>query len=74
MRRQQTFARPSRFPSPRRKRHVIPEELFSDILAREPGVTRWLDAPALDALFDPRRYLGESAAYLERVLASHPED
>jgi 3-carboxy-cis,cis-muconate cycloisomerase len=56
------------------RRAVAEDAHLRDILAREPGVTRWLDAPALDTLFDPRRYLGESAAYLERVLASHPED
>jgi len=56
------------------RRAVAEDAHLRDILAREPGVSRWLDAPALDALFDPRLYLGESGAYLERVLASHPRD
>ena len=56
-------------------RNAVAEDAhLRDVLAREPGVSRWLDAAALDALFDPRQYLGESAAYLERVLASHPRD
>jgi 3-carboxy-cis,cis-muconate cycloisomerase len=56
-------------------RRAVAEDLhLRDILAREPRVTQWLDAPALEALFDPSRYLGESAAYLARVLASHPMD
>jgi 3-carboxy-cis,cis-muconate cycloisomerase len=54
------------------RRAVAEDAHLRDILARDPAVTRWLDAPGLDALFDPRRYLGASAAYLERVLASHP--
>ena len=56
------------------RRAVADGAHLRDILAGDPGVTRWLDAPAIDALFDPRGYLGESAAYLERALASHSED
>jgi 3-carboxy-cis,cis-muconate cycloisomerase len=44
-----------------------------DVLARDPQVAGRLDAEALDRLFDPRRYLGESAAYIERILASRAE-
>ena len=42
-----------------------------DILAQEPEVTARFDAAALDRLFDPMRYLGESRAFIERVLAAH---
>jgi 3-carboxy-cis,cis-muconate cycloisomerase len=42
-----------------------------DILEREPEVARLLDAQALDRLFDPARYLGESDAFIERALAGH---
>jgi 3-carboxy-cis,cis-muconate cycloisomerase len=56
------------------RRAVAQDAHLRDILAGDPGVTRWLGAPALAALFDPRGYLGESAAYVERVLASHSED
>ena len=43
-----------------------------DILAQEPGVSRFLDAQALDRLFDPVEYLGESRGFIERALAAHP--
>ncbi|MGE5170834.1 MAG: 3-carboxy-cis,cis-muconate cycloisomerase [Rudaea sp.] len=40
-----------------------------EILRAEPAVRDTLDASALDALFDPAKYLGESRAYVERVLS-----
>lgn len=43
-----------------------------DILLREPQVTAVLDRDAIERLFDPARYLGESGAYIERALANHP--
>jgi 3-carboxy-cis,cis-muconate cycloisomerase len=43
-----------------------------DNLAQEPAVSRLLDAPALDRLFDPLRYLGETRAFIERALVNHP--
>ncbi len=43
-----------------------------DILAQEPGVSRFLDGQALDRLFDPVEYLGESRGFIERALAAHP--
>lgn len=42
-----------------------------DILASEPGVSALLDAQTLDRLFDPAAYLGESLAFVDRVLAAH---
>lgn len=41
------------------------------ILAAEPTVTAHLDTAGLHALFDPARYLGQSAAFTARVLASY---
>jgi 3-carboxy-cis,cis-muconate cycloisomerase len=43
-----------------------------DILERQPAVSAVLDAQALERLFDPSQYLGESAAYIDRALAAHP--
>jgi hypothetical protein len=43
-----------------------------DILLAEPGVSDILDGTAVDRLFDPAGYLGESAAYIERALARYP--
>ena len=43
-----------------------------DILAQEPQVSHALGAGALDRLFDPSQYLGETHAFIERALARHP--
>jgi 3-carboxy-cis,cis-muconate cycloisomerase len=43
-----------------------------DILRAEPTVRDALDASALDALFDPANDLGQSRAYVERVLSRLP--
>jgi len=43
-----------------------------DILLQEPQVTAVLDRAAIERLFDPARYLGESGAFIERALAGHP--
>ena len=42
-----------------------------DILLQEPQVAAVLDRAAIERLFDPARYLGESAAFIERALAGH---
>jgi 3-carboxy-cis,cis-muconate cycloisomerase len=42
-----------------------------DILAREPALSGTLDPSALDRLFDPARYLGETRALIARALARH---
>jgi 3-carboxy-cis,cis-muconate cycloisomerase len=42
-----------------------------DILAREPALSGTLDPPALDRLFDPIRYLGETRTLIVRALARH---
>lgn len=42
-----------------------------DILEREATIGRALDRKALDRLFDPARYIGESRAFIERALARH---
>jgi 3-carboxy-cis,cis-muconate cycloisomerase len=42
-----------------------------DILASDPRVSAVLDAKTLDRLFDPAAYLGESRAFVDRVLAAH---
>jgi 3-carboxy-cis,cis-muconate cycloisomerase len=43
-----------------------------DILLAEPTVRGALDQDAIDRLFDPTGYLGESSAYIERALIRHP--
>jgi 3-carboxy-cis,cis-muconate cycloisomerase len=43
-----------------------------EILAQEPKVAQFLDAQALERLFDPLRYLGETQAFIDRALAAHP--
>ena len=43
-----------------------------DILAQEAKVAQVLDAQALERLFDPLQYLGETHAFIERALAGHP--
>ena len=43
-----------------------------DILAQEPQVSHALGAGALDRLFDPSQYLGETHVFIERALARHP--
>jgi 3-carboxy-cis,cis-muconate cycloisomerase len=42
------------------------------ILADEPAVSGVLDRDAIDRLFDPAGYPGESHAYIERALAGYP--
>jgi adenylosuccinate lyase len=39
-----------------------------DVLAETPQARDALDASALQALFDPLRYLGSNDAYIDRVL------
>lgn len=41
-----------------------------DLLAAHPDISRHLDRPALAALCDPARYLGQSGHMVDRVLAS----
>jgi 3-carboxy-cis,cis-muconate cycloisomerase len=54
-------------------RRVAAEGLhLRHILERDPKVSGSLDAQALDRLFDPEQYLGESGAYIERALARYP--
>lgn len=43
-----------------------------DILHAEPDVSAVLDRDAIDRLFDPAGYLGESDAYIERALVRYP--
>jgi len=43
-----------------------------DILAGEPDVVKRLGRERIDALFDPKRCIGESSALIERALARHP--
>ena len=43
-----------------------------EVLRAVPEVASALDATALDRLFDPAGYLGESSRYIERALAAHP--
>jgi 3-carboxy-cis,cis-muconate cycloisomerase len=43
-----------------------------EILAHEPRVRALLDAAALERLFEPARYLGESRAFIERALQAYP--
>ncbi|MEP7061818.1 MAG: 3-carboxy-cis,cis-muconate cycloisomerase [Betaproteobacteria bacterium] len=43
---------------------------LGDALKRDPRVTQWLDARAIDRLMDPLHYLGQSAAFVDRVLAA----
>ena len=42
-----------------------------DILEHEATIGRVLDRKALDRLFDPANYIGESRAFIERALARH---
>ena len=42
-----------------------------EILMQDPTASKWLDGKALDRLFDPLCYLGETRAYIERTLARH---
>lgn len=42
-----------------------------DVLQQDARVTAVLDAERLAALFDPLSYAGESAAFVDRVLAAH---
>jgi len=42
-----------------------------DVLAEDPAVTKHLNQKDLDRLFDPREYLGDSSALIDRVLATH---
>ena len=44
-----------------------------DILLADPAVRGALDHEAIDRLFDPSRYLGESSAFIERALARYSE-
>jgi len=41
-----------------------------DVLAEDPAVAQHLPARDLAAVFDPRSYLGQSAAFVDRVLAA----
>lgn len=56
------------------RRAAAEQRHLRDILLAEPRVTAVLDRAAMDALFDPAGYVGESRAYLERALARHPVD
>ena len=42
-----------------------------EVLRAVPEVASVLDSAALDRLFDPANYLGESGRYIERALAAH---
>ena len=42
-----------------------------EVLAEIPRVSAVLDAKALDALFDPAKYLGAAGEMIDRVLAAH---
>lgn len=42
-----------------------------EVLGENPAVSAVLDAKALDALFDPARYLGAAGEMIDRVLAAH---
>jgi 3-carboxy-cis,cis-muconate cycloisomerase len=42
-----------------------------EVLAGDASVTGLLDAVALDQLFDPRNYLGSSAAFIDRARGAH---
>ncbi|HMA32015.1 MAG TPA: 3-carboxy-cis,cis-muconate cycloisomerase [Casimicrobiaceae bacterium] len=43
-----------------------------EVLRAIPEAASALDATALDRLFDPANYLGESSRFIERALAAHP--
>ncbi len=43
-----------------------------EVLRAIPEAASALDAAALDRLFDPANYLGESRRFIERALAAHP--
>ena len=43
-----------------------------EVLRAIPEAASALDATALDRLFDPANYLGESRRFIERALAAHP--
>jgi 3-carboxy-cis,cis-muconate cycloisomerase len=47
---------------------------LADALAREPAVTARLDAAAIARLTDPAGYLGGTAAFIDRALATVPAD
>jgi 3-carboxy-cis,cis-muconate cycloisomerase len=42
-----------------------------DVLAEDEAVTRHLDRPALERLFEPQNYLGSAAAFVDAALARH---
>lgn len=42
---------------------------LQDVLGEDPAVSEHLTARDLAAVFDPRHYLGQSAAFVDRVLA-----
>jgi len=54
------------------RRAVAEHAHLRDILAADPRVTGALGPGAIPRLFDPAGYLGESRAYVERVLVRHP--
>jgi 3-carboxy-cis,cis-muconate cycloisomerase len=43
---------------------------LSEVLAEDPAVAQQIPARDLAAVFDPRSYLGQSAAFVDRVLAA----
>jgi len=43
---------------------------LSEVLAEDPAVAQHMPARDLAAVFDPRSYLGQSAAFVDRVLAA----
>jgi 3-carboxy-cis,cis-muconate cycloisomerase len=51
-------------------RAVAEKRHLRDVLAGEAGVTAYLDAAALDRLFDPLGYVGTAPVMVDRVLAA----
>jgi len=49
---------------------VAEDRSLRDVLAADAEVTKHLPQSALDRLFDPRHYLGQAGAMVERVLAA----
>jgi 3-carboxy-cis,cis-muconate cycloisomerase len=52
------------------RRAVAERQHLRQVLAADPVVTAELGPAALDRLFDPLNYLGEAAAFVDRVLAA----
>ena len=53
------------------RRAALQGRHLRDILLEEPDISKLLDPPTLDRLFDPLRYLGETRAFIDRTLANH---